>query len=87
MLQTASTSPSKIASFTGLSAARSVFCSATFFIFQHGKGVFALILSLGPVLAYIFICDFEEKCLLLSAENSPSFWNRCVGFPFPLFTT
>ena len=39
MLQTVSTSPTKIASFTGLSAARSVFCSATFFIFEHGKGV------------------------------------------------
>ena len=34
-------------------------------------------IPLDPVLANIFVCDFEEKCLM-NSKISPSFWNRYV---------
>ena len=39
---------------------------------------------LGPVLANIFMCDFEEKWLT-NAKISPSFWNRYVDDTFTMF--
>ena len=39
---------------------------------------------LGPVLANIFMCDFEEKWLL-NAKVSPLFWNRYVDDTFTMF--
>ena len=39
---------------------------------------------LGPVLANIFMCDFEEKWLM-NAKISPSFWNRYVDNEFTMF--
>ena len=39
---------------------------------------------LGPVLANIFMCDFEEKWLM-NAKISPSFWNRYVDDTFTMF--
>ena len=39
---------------------------------------------LGPVLANIFMCAFEEKWLL-NAKVSPLFWNRYVDDTFTLF--
>ena len=39
---------------------------------------------LGPVLANIFMCDFEEK-RLLNAKVSPLFWNRYVVDTFTMF--
>ena len=39
---------------------------------------------LGPVLANIFRCDFEEKWLM-NAKISPSFWNRYVDDTFTMF--
>ena len=39
---------------------------------------------LGPVLANIFICDFEEKWLM-NAKISPSILNRYVDDTFTMF--
>ena len=39
---------------------------------------------LGPVLANIFMCAFEEKWLL-NAKVSPLFWNRYVDDTFTMF--
>ena len=39
---------------------------------------------LGPVLANIFMCDFEGKWLT-NAKISPSFWNRYVDDTFTMF--
>lgn len=40
--------------------------------------------ALGPVLANIFMCDFEEKWLT-NTKISPSFWNRYVDDTFTMF--
>ena len=39
---------------------------------------------LGPVLANIFMCDFEKKWLI-DAKVSPLFWNRCVDETLTMF--
>ena len=39
---------------------------------------------LGPVVANIFMCDFEEKWLL-NAKVSPLIWNRYVDDTFTMF--
>ena len=44
----------------------------------------AMGLPLGPVLADIFKCDFEEK-LVKTRKNRPSVWFRCVDDTFALF--
>ena len=39
---------------------------------------------LGPLLANIFVCDFEENWWM-NAKISPSFWNRYVDDTFTMF--
>ena len=39
---------------------------------------------LGPFLANIFMCDFEEKWLM-NAKINPLFWNRYADDTFTMF--